>query len=103
MSDIEGATHTVTPTRDHDRTSAAGAPSEGERPAMALLIDEVSNRLQVILGYAQILHELDDEERADAIRGIEQVSEQLRSTLRSLTGWTRDAEGRAPWQGPNDP
>ncbi|MDA1010735.1 MAG: hypothetical protein O2888_04600 [Chloroflexi bacterium] len=65
---------------------------------MAMLIDELSNGLQVILGYAQILHELDDDEREDAIRGIERETEQLRSTLRSLTGWTRDSEGRAPWQ-----
>jgi signal transduction histidine kinase len=65
---------------------------------MAILIDEVSNRLQVILGYAQILHELDDDERQQAIQGIERESEQLRSTLRSLTGWTRDPDGLAPWQ-----
>lgn len=63
-----------------------------------MLIDEVSNRLQVILGYAQILHELDDDERQDAVRGIEHESEQLRRTLRSLTGWTRDDEGHGPWQ-----
>ena len=86
MSEVERTTHAVAPTRDQEATPPTGVPPEGERHAMALLIDEVSNRLQVILGYAQILHELDDEERADAIRGIEHESEQLRGTLRSLTG-----------------
>jgi len=69
-----------------------------DRERVAILIDEVSNRLQVILGYAQILHELEDEERRDAVHGIEAECERLRETLRSLTGWTRDADGHAPWE-----
>jgi signal transduction histidine kinase len=70
-----------------------------DRERIAALIDEVSNRLQVILGYAQILHELEDEERRDAVvHGIEAECERLRETLRSLTGWTRDSDGHGPWE-----
>lgn len=90
----------LAPPREHEAALPVGTPTDDERRVMASLIDEVSNRIQVILGYAQILHELDGEERHDAIRGIEQESAHLRDTLRVLTGWTRDSDGQGPWQEP---
>jgi len=65
---------------------------------VASLVDDVSNRLQTVLGYAQILHELTEVERADAVQAIERECAELRATLRSLTGWTRDQTGQGPWQ-----
>lgn len=65
---------------------------------VASLVDDVSNRLQVVLGYAQILHELTEVERRDAVQAIERECQELRATLRSLTGWTRDEGGMGPWQ-----
>lgn len=69
---------------------------------LATLIDQVSNRLQVVLGFAQILHELDDDERADAVRSIARECDALRTMLGTLTTVARDAEGQAPWQGDDD-
>lgn len=69
-----------------------------DRVVVASLVDEVSNRLQVVLGYAQILHELQETERQDAVMAIEQECAALQATLRSLTGWTRDETGPGPWQ-----
>lgn len=79
---------------------AAARPGASERTVVATLVDEVSNRLQVVLGYAQILHELTDDERATAASAIERECSELRSTLRSLTGWSRDDRGIGPWQEP---
>ena len=73
-------------------------PGVPDRVVVASLVDEVSNRLQVVLGYAQILHELREDERLDAVAAIEEECDELRSTLRSLTGWTRDEDGHGPWQ-----
>lgn len=70
-----------------------------DRTALARLVDDVSNRLQVLLGYAQILHELDEVERAEAVDAIQQQCTALQGTLRSLTGWSRAADGSAPWTG----
>jgi hypothetical protein len=69
-----------------------------DRVVVASLVDDVSNRLQVVLGYAQILHELPEAERFEAVAAIEQECGELRATLRSLTGWTRDEDGQGPWQ-----
>lgn len=69
-----------------------------DRVVVASLVDDVSNRLQVVLGYAQILHELPEGERLDAVTAIEQECAELRATLRSLTGWTRGEDGQGPWQ-----
>jgi len=65
---------------------------------VASLVDEVSNRLQVILGYSQILHELTEGERLEAVESIERECLELRAMLRSLTGWTRNEHGIGPWQ-----
>lgn len=75
----------------------SGPQPEG-REFVAGLVDEVSNALQVILGYAQILHELDAEERAAAVDAIRHQSERLREVLTSLTSASRDAAGQGPWQ-----
>ncbi len=81
------------------RVSAGAArPGVSDRVVVASLVDDVSNRLQVVLGYAQILHELTEEERRDAVDAIERECQELRATLRSLTGWTRDEDGLGPWQ-----
>lgn len=80
---------------------AAARPGVPDRVVVATLVDEVSNRLQVVLGYAQILHELPEDERAEAVTAIELECAELRATLRSLTGWTRDEDGRGPWQEPS--
>ena len=69
---------------------------------VASLVDDVSNRLQVVLGYAQILHELTEAERGDAVQAIERECQELRATLRTLTGWTRDEGGLGPWQDDDD-
>ena len=69
---------------------------------VASLVDDVSNRLQVVLGYAQILHELTEAERHDAVQAIERECQELRATLRILTGWTRDEGGLGPWQDDDD-
>ena len=65
---------------------------------LATLIDDVSNRLQVVLGFAQILHELDDAERTEAVEAIGRECDHLRATLRTLTGNARNEDGQAPWQ-----
>ncbi len=78
--------------------AAAARPGAPDRVVVASLVDDVSNRLQVVLGYAQILHELDEDERSDAVAAIEQECAELRATLRSLTGWSRDEAGRGPWE-----
>jgi len=78
--------------------AAAARPGVPDRVVVASLVDEVSNRLQVVLGYAQILHELTEVERVDAVESIERECAELRATLRSLTGWTRDEGGVGPWQ-----
>lgn len=70
---------------------------------LATLIDQVSNRLQVVLGFAQILHELDDDERADAVRAIARECDALRSMLGTLTTVARDTDGQAPWQADRGP
>jgi hypothetical protein len=67
------------------------------RSELATLIDQVSNRLQVVLGYAQILHELDTHERADAVRSIARECDQLKSMLGTLTTVARAADGTGPW------
>jgi len=77
---------------------AAARPGVSDRVVVAGLVDEVSNRLQIILGYAQILHELAEDERRDAVTAIEHECSSLRAMLRSLTGRTRDDTGRGPWQ-----
>ncbi len=78
--------------------AAAARPGVPDRVVVASLVDEVSNRLQVVLGYAQILHELTEVERVEAVAAIERECAELRATLRSLTGWTRDEGGSGPWQ-----
>jgi len=78
--------------------AAAARPGVSDRVVVASLVDDVSNRLQVVLGYAQILHELPEDERLDAVTAIERECSELRATLRSLTGWTRDEGGQGPWQ-----
>lgn len=78
--------------------AAAARPGTPDRAVVASLVDDVSNRLQVVLGYAQILHELQEDERHVAVAAIEQECAELRATLRSLTGWSRDDRGRGPWQ-----
>lgn len=72
--------------------------SASEREFVAAMVDEVSNALQVILGYAQILHELDDDERGAAVEAIREQSERLRHVLTDLTSASRDETGRGPWQ-----
>ncbi len=72
-----------------------------ERQFVAAMVDEVSNALQVILGYAQILHELDDDERPAAVEAIREQSERLRRVLTDLTSASRDESGRGPWQAPS--
>ena len=84
-------------TRRQAAPAPKSLPSES-RDEVARLIDEISNRLQVILGFAQILHELDQRERDDAVEAIGQECEHLRETLRILTGLSRAADGQAPWQ-----
>lgn len=78
--------------------AAATRPGVPDRVVVASLVDDVSNRLQVVLGYAQILHELPEGERLEAVTAIEQECAELRATLRSLIGWTRDEGGLGPWQ-----
>lgn len=62
------------------------------------MVDEVSNVLQVILGYSQILHELDDDERPAAIESIRVQSERLRVILADLTTASRTDAGDVPWK-----
>jgi hypothetical protein len=81
---------------------SAVQPGVPDRVVVASLVDEVSNRLQVVLGYAQILHELHEDERTEAVASIERECAELHSTLRSLTGWTRDEGGQGPWQNAQD-
>ena len=78
--------------------ASAARPGVPDRVVVASLVDDVSNRLQVVLGFAQILHELPEAERLEAVSAIEQECAELRATLRSLTGWTRDEGGQGPWQ-----
>lgn len=85
-------------TRRHAAVPAPKSLPSESRDEVARLIDDVSNRLQVILGFAQILHELDQRERDDAVEAIGRECEHLRETLRTLTGLSRAADGQAPWQ-----
>jgi signal transduction histidine kinase len=68
------------------------------REFVAVMVDEVSNALQVILGYSQILHELDDDERPAAIEAIREQSERLRAILADLTTASRTEGGDVPWK-----
>jgi signal transduction histidine kinase len=79
-------------------TQVTSGPAPDERAFVAGMVDEVSNALQVILGYAQILHELDADERAAAVDAIRNQSERLREVLTGLTSASRDASGQGPWQ-----
>jgi len=79
-------------------TRATGSSPLASAEELATLIDDVSNRLQVVLGFAQILHELDPDERKDAVEAISRECDHLRATLRTLTGSARDKDGNAPWQ-----
>ncbi len=75
-----------------------GPRLQDDRETVAWMVDEVSNALQVILGYAQILHELDAEERTEAVEAIREQSTRLRAVLTDLTSTSRDASGHGPWQ-----
>lgn len=83
-------------------SAGATRPGVSDRVIVASLVDDVSNRLQVVLGYAQILHELTEDERRGAVQAIERECHDLRTTLRTLTGWTRDEGGLGPWQDDDD-
>lgn len=84
-------------------TSATGPSSLASTEELATLIEDVSNRLQVVLGFAQILHELDPDERKDPVEAISRECDHLRATLRTLTGSARDKDGNAPWQSMSGP
>lgn len=67
---------------------------------VARLVDEVGNGLQVILGYAQILHELEGAERDRAVGLIADECTHLRGLMSSLTSSARDPDGRGTWSEP---
>jgi signal transduction histidine kinase len=79
------------------RTGGPQALAAEGREFVAEVVDKVSNALQVILGYSQILHELDDDERPAAIEAIRVQSERLRVILAELTTASRTDAGEVPW------